>query len=151
MVQISFVKKVDCIKIETAAGRRIFLRAVTRKWKEILWWVQQVKWLLCLGQQTPRWQILGYRCFLPDLRTLITLEPLWTSDLHCSYFSTTSETSSYLTRKEMAMTCKRRANYHSHLDVWWDWVGNFVHRRKHCQRPNRPESWMFLLNMWWRS
>ena len=41
-------------------------RALTRKRKEILWWVQQVKWSSRIGPQTPCWQKLGYlvSCFI---------------------------------------------------------------------------------------
>ena len=33
--------------------------ALTQKQKEILWWVQRVKWSLHIAQQTPRWQKFG--------------------------------------------------------------------------------------------
>ena len=35
-------------------------RALTRKRKEILWWVQQVKWSSRIGPQMPCWQKLDY-------------------------------------------------------------------------------------------
>ena len=93
------------------------LRAPTRKRREILWWV--IKGEMMATHRGPfRQQVadgLFWPCFSrPKLgdaaRTRIaskimeevhntffnTLEPLWKSDLHCTFFSATSATASYI-------------------------------------------------------